>query len=261
MRRRHLIGLAALAALLIVGAFAGAQAGGEPTVETRTFTNVVTYTVPTVTETVTVTTETEPPPPPPSGETVILVDDPFVCNAALSGRTYALVKVTMGHGEGDAIRLAGCDNVTIHRLECDTFSEDCLKVTNALPVSDNVTVNGGYLECHELDAGAHQDGIQAMGGSNLLFRGLRIDCEIAGAGHYFVNRAGAGATTPTDVVCDGCYLGPNPASSSAIIGNSLRSGLRNSTLCPDRTPSGGPLTIQPSAVQPVNENNTFLGSC
>src|SRR5215210_7129046 len=55
--------LAVLAALFTLGV--GLASGvGEPTVGTQTFTNVVTYTIPTVTQTVTVS-ETPPPPPPP----------------------------------------------------------------------------------------------------------------------------------------------------------------------------------------------------
>lgn len=64
--RRFLAKLArllALPALLGIGAAAAfALPEDEPTVATSTFTNVVTYTVPTVTETVTVTAPTEPPP-------------------------------------------------------------------------------------------------------------------------------------------------------------------------------------------------------
>jgi len=64
-RRRAVfaVGLVAVAALGFGAALAAI--GGEPTVATQTFTNVVTYTVPTVTETVTVSETAAIPPAPP----------------------------------------------------------------------------------------------------------------------------------------------------------------------------------------------------
>lgn len=53
----------AIATLFAAGAVAGLSVSSEPTVQTATFTNVVTYTVPTVTETTTVTTTTTTTPP------------------------------------------------------------------------------------------------------------------------------------------------------------------------------------------------------
>ena len=64
-----------------------------------------------------------------------------------------------------------------------------------------------------------------MGGPGITLRTLIIDC--LGHSNFFVARGGAGATTPTDVVCEGCTLGPG-AANAARIGTSLRSGLRNS---------------------------------
>lgn len=75
--RRHILTLAAGLVLLLSGGLTAVLAAeGEPTVETATFTNVVTYTIPTVTETVTqppvTVTVTAPPPttapPPPTTE-------------------------------------------------------------------------------------------------------------------------------------------------------------------------------------------------
>lgn len=70
-----------------------------------------------------------------------------------------------------------------------------------------------------------------MGGSSLTFRNLTIDC--LGNSNFYVNRAGGGASTPTDVVCEGCVLGPQSAS-TLFIGSSIRSGARSSVVCEGR---------------------------
>jgi hypothetical protein len=49
-----------------------------------------------------------------------------------------------------------------------------------------------------------------------------------------IARAGAGVTTPTDTVVEHSVLMPGAAHSVAV-GESLRSGVRNSVVCPDRT--------------------------
>jgi Ca2+-binding RTX toxin-like protein len=167
------------------------------------------------------------PAPAPTDRSIVLVDRQWRCTSAVD---LDLVKVTM-HSGGDAISIASGCSGRIGRVEVDTWAADGIKVQNAAPAAADLVVEGGYVECHALSPGSHQDGVQAMGGSRLTFRNLTVDC--LGNSNFYVNRAGSGASTPTDVVCDGCVLGPRSAS-TLFIGSSVRSGARNSFVCEGR---------------------------
>lgn len=169
----------------------------------------------------------ETPPPPIDGRSIVLVDRQWRCTSRVD---LDLVKVTMYRG-GDAISIASGCSGRIGRVEVDTWSADGIKVQNTAPAPQDLVVEGGYVECHAISPGSHQDGVQAMGGSSLTFRNLTIDC--LGNSNFYVNRAGGGASTPTDVVCEGCVLGPQSAS-TLFIGSSIRSGARSSVVCEGR---------------------------
>jgi len=161
-----------------------------------------------------------------------------------------LVKVTMQSG-GDAVTLgAGCTG-RIERVEIDTWREDGIKIqNNASNAAHDLVIGGGYIKCHDITSGAHQDGVQAMGGARVTFRNVSIDC--LGNSNFFVNRAGSGSTTPTDIVCEGCFLGPR-SSTTIRVNEATRSGARNSTFCPGRNMTD--FWGDPSS---VNQNNTVL---
>ena len=82
--------------------------------------------------------------------------------------------------------------------------------------------------------GAHQDGIQAMGGrgspSNVVF-----DIVAAAAGNMFINRAGSNATTPTRIVFRNGKVGlPSSAGGPATpvnINVQIDSSIRDSIVC------------------------------
>jgi hypothetical protein len=113
----------------------------------------------------------------------------------------------------------------------------------------DLVVESGYVECHAMAAGAHQDGVQGMGGARLTFRNLVIDC--LGNSNFFVNEAGSGYTTPTDIVCDGCTLGPR-SSTTIRVNAAIRSGARNTVVCPGRN-----MTTYWGNPSYVNVNNVF----
>jgi hypothetical protein len=142
-----------------------------------------------------------------------------------------LVKVTMRSG-GDAIQLSdGCTG-RIGRIEVDTWREDGIKIQNSSSnAARDLVIESGYVKCHDITPGAHQDGVQAMGGSRITFRNLSIDC--LGNSNFFVNRAGGGATRPTAIMCEGCFLGPR-SSTTIRVNDASSSGARNSTFCPGR---------------------------
>lgn len=196
--------------------------------------------------------------PPQTTGSLTVTDQSWTCNGPVA---LDLVKVTENSGTGakDAVYLGKNCTGSIGRIEVDTWTGDGVKVQNSDPVAHDLLIGGGYVRCHDKEPTLHQDGVQAMGGTNILFSGVALDCGRADAtlvdADWFVNKSGTGASTPTDVVCDGCTLGPGPAAHEANVGESLRSGLRNSVLCPDKTPFNGSFDLTGGAVDPVNEGN------
>lgn len=76
--------------------------------------------------------------------------------------------------------------------------------------------------------------------------------------NFFVNRAGGGAGTPTDIVCVGCRFGAK-SSTTVRVNVSLRSGARDSFGCVGRNVRQ-PFYFTSAAVAPVNAGNVTLPS-
>lgn len=151
----------------------------------------------------------------------------------------------------DAVRLSSGCSGRIGRIEIDTWREDGIKVQNSSSnAASDLVIESGYVKCHAVASGAHQDGVQAMGGSRITFRGLSIDC--LGNSNFFVNRAGGGSTRPTAIVCEGCFLGPR-SSTTIRVNDAANSGARNSTFCPGRN-----LTEFWGDPSSINVNNRIL---
>lgn len=172
---------------------------------------------------------TPPPPPPPTvGNSVILEEEPWVC---LGPVDLDLVKVTMRTTSEDAIRLDENCSGRIGRVEVETWTADGIKVHNRGTVAHDLVIESGYVKCHDVAGESHQDGVQVQGGYRLTFRNLRVDC--LRNSNLFISRGGSGASTPTDVVCEGCVLGPNSAQ-TLFFATSIRSGARRTTICEGR---------------------------
>lgn len=153
---------------------------------------------------------------------------------------------------------AGCTGY-IGELRMSHVTGDGLKVKNASTnAAHDIVIDGGYIECDFAPAGVHQDGVQVMGGARITFRNLSITGCRTDA--FFVNKAGSGKTTPTDVVCESCYFGPG-AAHTVNIGTSVRSGVRDSVACQDTTRRNGNIEFGSGAVNPVNVNNTQPTNC
>ena len=152
----------------------------------------------------------------------------------------------------DAIRLGENCSGRIGRVEVETWTADGIKVQNAGTVAHDLVIESGYVKCHDVAGEYHQDGIQAMGGYRLTFRNLAVDC-LRNANLY-LSRAGSGASTPTDVICDRCVLGPHSAQ-TLFYNMSLRSGAINTTICAGRY---GSVRIASTAQQIVYQNNVVL---
>jgi hypothetical protein len=179
----------------------------------------------------------------PSGS-VVRTDATWRCKGRVD---LDLVKVTMRSASKHAVFLErGCTG-RIARIEVDTWQEDGVKVAGA----SDLVVGGGYIRCHDRNASVHQDGVQAQGGQRVTFNKLTIDCPSSNNAAFFVSRAGP--ALPTDIVCDRCTL--KPANSTVNIKLSVRSGVRNSTICRGKTAA---IRIQFGAIDAVNTGNVVL---
>ncbi len=191
---------------------------------------------------------------PDPGETqtgsVRLVDEPWVCTGRVD---LDLVKVEIKTIERDAVYLRqGCTG-RIGRIEVDTWKGDGIKVNVPEPVAHDLVVEGGYVRCHAQGSGGHQDGVQVMGGERITFSGLEIHCSSNPNAQFYVSALSPGL--PTDVVCDGCLLGSG-AAQTLFVDESVRSGARNTLICPGRFRG---LRIDESLAQePVLEGNEEL---
>jgi hypothetical protein len=156
------------------------------------------------------------------------------------------------HGSGDAVKLRGGCTGRIGRITVTGVKNgDGIKVQAGV---HDLTIEGGSVQCAGPSTnGTHQDGTQVMGGKNVLYRNLVIDCYGGGGGNLFIQKAGG--ETPTNVICDHCALGPHHPN-NVNLGPSVSSGARNSLVCKTRnTPYRAP-----GATSPVNANNTYASS-
>ena len=162
------------------------------------------------------------------GKTRILEEKPFRCTGKVD---FDLVRVTMRNAVEDAVSLGQKCTGRIGRLEVETWTADGVKVQNFGEAAHDLVIESGFVKCHDVFGEYHQDGIQVMGGHSITFRGLRVDC--LGNSNFFLSKGGQEATTPTDVVCEGCVLGPN-SGQTLFYAISLRSGVRDTTICTGR---------------------------
>ena len=180
----------------------------------------------------------------------MLRGEPFRCSNAVD---LDLVKVTAP--PGDAVLINGGCTGQIRRLEVDTWTEDGVKIRTRNGEAHDLVIRGGYVKCHAMRDGAHQDALQAGAGDRIRFIRMRFDC--LGNSNFFVSRFGRG--TPTSIVCDRCYFGPR-TSSTVFIGGSASSGVRNSVICEGRS-SRRTFRVRNDAVNVVDVNNTIRRSC
>lgn len=186
----------------------------------------------------------------------VITSTPYRCTSSVN---INLLKITVDAPSSDALQLGTNCTGSIARVEIEGRMADGIKVQNASAnAAHDLVIGGGYVRCGQAASGVHQDGMQAMGGRNITFRNLVIDCLGGGGGNYFPARGGSGATMPTDIVCIHCAFGPRHPN-NVQIQTSVRSGIRDSLVC--RPTSGrAPITIGSTAQQPVNASNTIVPS-
>ena len=186
--------------------------------------------------------------------TVAVTDEPWVCEGPVD---MDLVKVTMHRRTTplDAVSISKDCSGVIRRIEVDTWSGDGIKVQNAAPVAHDLVIESGYVRCYDKTGPYHQDGIQAMGGFRITFRHLRVDCGRPGVNaNFFVARGGAEASTPTDIVFEDGYLGPD-AAHTILLADAVRSGIKRTIVCPGRYFD---FMAQSTAIDPVDTQAKML---
>jgi hypothetical protein len=182
---------------------------------------------------------------PAARRSVTLVDKSWYCTRRVD---LDLVRVVMRSASEHAVYLSSGCTGRIGRLEVETWHQDGVKVW---PGTHDLVIQGGTIVCHDRDLSTHQDGVQAQGGERVTFRKLTIDCRTSNNAAFFVS---ATRMVPTDIVCVRCTF--LPANSTVSIKRSLRSGIRDSTVCRGRTAA---IRIQPEAIAPVDARNVVLG--
>ncbi len=119
-----------------------------------------------------------------TGNLAVLVNKSWNCNANVN---LDLVKVTMWTIDVDSVVFnTGCTG-RIGRVEVDTWTGDGVKVTNASTnAAHDLVVESGYTSCFNRLLGAHQDGVQVMGGARITFRNFVWMCgnmaDVSGSG-------------------------------------------------------------------------------
>ena len=208
-------------------------------------------------------------PPPPSGNNLVL---PANTTWRCTGRVdYDLVKVniTQQTQRQDAAFFASGCNGRIGRLEIDTWASDGLHVG---AFAHDITVGGGYIKVHGRCGSAcdrlHADVVQVLGGQRITFSNMLIQLEYAEGTNsaLYINCGNNCQDRPTDVVFDHSTFKRSPDRNRTVrIGDSVRSGIRNSTVfwCGTGPNCGGGEAIAftangSPAVDPVNENNTLV---
>jgi hypothetical protein len=159
----------------------------------------------------------------------------------------------------DGVKLSkGCTG-TIGRIDVTQRSADGIKVSTG---AHDITVSGGSVICESKAEDVHQDGMQVMGGSNITFQKLHVDCGRPGESlinsNMFINMAGDATTPPSHVICKNCTFGGD-AGHTVSIQHSTSSGVTGSTLCPAKY-GNLTLAVGADAISPVTSGNTY-GNC
>lgn len=198
---------------------------------------------------------------------VVLVDKWFKCGDYPQPLDLDLVKVTLTENYDrrftHAVGLRGKCTGRIGRLEVDTSIGTGVMVGKG---AQNLSIEDGYIRCWDRRRAAqrrhdlHQDGVIAMGGLDVTFHGVEIDCRSSNHAAMYFARGRGGAKEPTEgdwptrVVCDGCTL--SARGQLVDIHASIQSGARNSIFA--CKPHLFKVRATDEAIDPVNENNSLL---
>jgi hypothetical protein len=178
---------------------------------------------------------------------ISLEDQGWVCGGKVD---IDKLEVTVRNANIDAVQLGPGCNGRIGELVVVQYRQDGVKVAEG---AHDVVVERGTVECHGRKANAHQDGVQVMGGERITFTDLRVDCPSASNAAFFIRQGGMSERPPMEVVCDDCFF--RGGGYAVRVNESVRSGVRNSTICNGKF---GALKILDGARMPVDDGNRIV---
>ncbi len=190
---------------------------------------------------------------------ITLVDKGWTCTGPVAltsvsvTMTKNLVAPLRGQGNVDAVHIhSGCTG-SIGKLTVVQYQGDGVKVGQG---AHDLVIESGSVSCFQHAAGKHQDGVQVMGGRNIVFRNFTVQCQSSNNAAFFINKGTTSSEVPTNVLCDGCFL--SGGGITVRIYDSVSSGVRNSTIVAGHL---APLHINKgSAVDPINVNNSVVAA-
>jgi hypothetical protein len=176
-----------------------------------------------------------------------------------------VVNVTIDKGTNmDAVHIdSGCTGVLT--VNVTDSSRDCMKIHTG---AHDLTIYGRCTMLDREDNSVHQDGVQALGGSNVTLKNFIVTgcpgAPFSCAGRHgsdlsphalFINAGAGGHSNPDHIICDHCQL--DFAGMGVEIGNSKNSGAKDSKIQPG---TQGCIHTGSShdgigAVKPLNQNN------
>jgi len=178
---------------------------------------------------------------------ISLEDQGWVCGGKVD---IDKLEVTVRNQDIDAVQLGpGCTG-RIGELDVTQYRQDGVKVAEG---AHDLVIETGTVECLGRKDGAHQDGVQALGGEDVTFKDLRVDCPSATNSAFFIRQGGVSEEPPTGIVCDNCFF--RGGAYAVRVNESVRSGVRNSTICNGKF---GALKILDGARMPVDEGNRIV---
>jgi len=185
---------------------------------------------------------------------VVQTDRTWVCNrpVRVDSVRVTITPNTPRH-QGVGIRLdAGCTG-TIASIHVVTSIGDGVDVHAA----HDLTIDGGSIVCNGRAAEAHQDGIQATAGANVVFRRVTVDCRTANNSGFFVNAIPGSPAVPHRILFLDGHIGPTLGSTVFIARHQTASGVANSVLCRSRYTT---FRTGPNA-RAINRGNSFPRKC
>jgi hypothetical protein len=180
----------------------------------------------------------------------------------LNGKTWhcrgpvdlQLVRVVLRATSNDGVHLdRGCTG-TIHSLEVVGDGRSLGPGGDGVKIhvgAHDLEILGGAIDCGARSKGKHQDAIQAMGGTRVVFH--EISSRWCRNSFMFINRGNHKRGLPTGIVCDSCRA--ETRNYSIFIGHSIDSGARDSTFVSRVRPKH-----LPQAVHPVESQNTWTAA-
>jgi hypothetical protein len=202
---------------------------------------------------------------PPLSPDINLTDQTWHCTGPININSVSVtIDQNAPKNAQDAIHLDDCSGY-IGQIHVIQYQIDGVKISNH---AHDLTINGGTIRCYAHAPDAHQDGVQALGGTNITINNLDDRCYTSTNSDFYLNvNVNVPDSHATNVICNNCFFGASTTdpttgrasggpSATVFIGKTaVNSGIENSTVCP-----GHFYTLREDT-NAVNVNTTILKYC